>query len=217
MRKQLMIASALTVGGMALLGWLALERLPTGATLPVHWGLDGRPDRVESAARALFELPAVAFGLSLLMAALPSLEPLGRKLEGSLPLYGTAWATMLGALAVMQLAVAGPAFGWAVPAALPLVVVGIVLIALGDALPKSRPNFFVGIRTPWTITDPENWIATHRYASRIIAAVGLGIVVVALLPIDAEARGSLVDAAILVMTVTPVLYSYLFWRRSRRA
>lgn len=215
MRRRLIIVSVLTVAAMALVGWLALGRLPAGAQLPTHWGPDGRPDRFAAADIALFMPAAIAAAVALLMAALPAIEPMQHRMERSAGLYQAAWAGLLAVMAIMQVVVVAPAFGWSMPAATPLIAIGLLFVVIGNALPKSRPGFFVGIRTPWAMIDPENWIATHRYGSKIMTAAGLGIVSAALLPIDGEARGSLVTAAILVTVVTPVLYSYLIWRRTR--
>jgi len=90
-------------------------------------------------------------------------------------------------------------------------------VALGNVLPKSRPGFFVGIRTPWAIMDPDNWIATHRYGGRIMMGAGFGLVLVALLPMQSETRTSFVIALLLVMVATPILYSFFYWRRTHRA
>lgn len=208
-------ASVLVVATMAAIAAVALARLPAGATLPVHWNAAGEADGFAGAGSALFMPVALAAGLSALLAAIPRLEPMQEKLEGSAPLLRASWAGMLFVLALVELMVAGPAFGLQIPASALLVGVGLLLVLVGNALPQSRPGFFVGIRTPWTITDPDNWIATHRYASWFFIGAGALIVAVGVLPIDAEARSGLVIAALLVATVTPVLYSYLRWRRTR--
>lgn len=94
--------------------------------------------------------------------------------------------------------------------------IGALFAALGNVLPKSRPGFFVGIRTPWAIIDPDNWIATHRYGGRIMMASGLALILLALLPMQSEARGSFVVAILLMMITTPILYSFFYWRRTQR-
>ncbi|MES2422360.1 MAG: SdpI family protein [Pseudomonadota bacterium] len=215
--RDLMIASALTAATLAIVAAIALGRFPAGTQLPTHWGGNGLPDRFASVSKALFTPVALTVGLSLFMAALPSLEPLQDKLEQSAPLYRTAWAGLLGMMALFEALVAAPAFGFVFPPTTMLAGLGAFLVAIGNVLPKSRPGFFVGIRTPWAIVDPDNWIATHRYASRIMMAAGLAIIVLAALPMQGETRTAVFRALLLVMVATPVLYSFFYWRRTRRA
>jgi uncharacterized membrane protein len=50
--------------------------------------------------------------------------------------------------------------------------VGLLLAVIGNELGHVRPNYFVGIRTPWTLADPEVWRRTHRVGGRAFAALG---------------------------------------------
>ncbi|WP_380783255.1 SdpI family protein [Sphingomonas sp. R86520] len=214
--RNLMIASGLTAVGLAIVAAIALGRLPAGTQLPTHWGPDGLPDRFADADIALFMPVALTLVVSLSMAALPSLEPLQDKLEQSAPLYRTAWIGLLGIMILVETLVAAPAFGIVLPATTMLAGMGVFLAALGNVLPKSRPGFFVGIRTPWAIIDPDNWIATHRYGGRIMMASGLALIVLAALPMQSETRASFVIALLLTTVATPILYSFFYWRRTRR-
>jgi len=213
--RPLILASALVAGGMALVSAIALSKLPPGTMLPTHWNAAGEADRFAEAGHALFMPVVLTIGVSAMMAALPRIEPLQTNLEGSAPLFRAAWAGLLGLFIGVEAMVAGPAFGWTPPGSLILVGLGIFLIAIGNMLPKSRPGFFVGIRTPWAIMDTDNWIATHRFGGWLFAGTGLGIVIVALLPIGAEQRGGIVTTALLSAALTPVVFSYLRWRVTR--
>ena len=213
--RGMMAASALVTGAMASVAVVAAQRLPAGAQLATHWGPDGQADRFADAGTALAMPIVVTLALSLMMAALPSIEPLQDRLSQSAPLYRSAWGGLLALMFFAELMVAAPAFGIAPPAAAMLVAVGLLQVVIGNALPKSRPGFFVGIRTPWTLTDPENWIATHRLASRLMIAAGLIVVVLALAPIAGDRRAPLVMATVLAAALVPVGYSFVYWRRHR--
>jgi uncharacterized membrane protein len=211
---ELKIASAATVAGLAAMAGLALTRLPPGTQLPVHWNAGGAPDRFADAGHALFTPVAVTAGLALLMAALPRLEPMQHRLDRSAPLFRTAWAGLLALMAVVELAVAAPAFDLPVTPALVPAAMGLFLVALGNMLPKSRPGFFVGIRTPWTLTDPDNWVATHRFGARCFIAGGFTVTAAALFPIDPHLRSRVIAAALAIAVVPPVIYSWWHWRRA---
>ncbi len=214
--RNLVIASILTTAALAVVAAVALGRVPADTQLPTHWGPDGLADRFADAGTALFMPVALTIAISLLMAALPSLEPLQDKLEQSAPLYRTAWAGLLGIMALTEALIAAPALGATLPATTMLAGMGAFLAMLGNVLPKSRPGFYVGIRTPWAIIDPDNWIATHRYGGRIMMASGLALILLAIVPMQSEARGSFVVAIFLVMIATPILYSFFYWRRTQR-
>ncbi|WP_230482726.1 SdpI family protein [Sphingomonas sp. Leaf21] len=213
--RPLILASALVAGGMALVSALALSRLPPGTMLPTHWNAAGQADHYAGAAHALFMPVILTIVTSAMMATLPRIEPLQSNLEGSAPLLRAAWAGILALFVGIEAMVAGPAFGWTPPGSMLLVGLGFFLIAIGNTLPKSRPGFFVGIRTPWTITDTDNWIATHRFGGWLFAGTGLAIVVVAILPMDTGARGGIVTTALLSAALTPVVFSYFRWRATR--
>ncbi|WP_343526125.1 SdpI family protein [Sphingomonas sp.] len=209
------MASALVALGLAVVAALALSRLPPGTTLPTHWNAAGQPDRFATAAHALFMPVVLTVIVSAVMAALPRIEPLQRDMAGSAPLLRTAWAGMLALFIGVEAVVAGPAFGWTPPGNLLLIGLGLFLIAIGNTLPKSRPGFFVGIRTPWTISDTDNWIATHRFGAWMFAGAGLGIVIVALLPIGDDSKTRLVLTALLGASLVPIIFSYVHWRMRR--
>ena len=210
------VASVIVAAGLAVVAGVAIGRLPADTQLPVHWGPDGAADRFADAGYALFMPVALTVLLSLAMAAMPHAEPLQDRLDQSAPLFRTAWSGLLGIMVLVEGVVAAPAFGWTPPAATVLVGVGALFVLIGNMLPKSRPGFFVGIRTPWAIMDADNWIATHRYGGRLMMGGGLAIVLVALLPIGSSARSSFVIAILGVTILTPFLYSYLYWRRTAR-
>lgn len=209
----LIVMSWVTVAFLAAIATIALALLPEGTRLPVHWNLAGEADRHAGAAFALFAPVAMCAGLSLVFAVLPRIEPLQNRMEGSAALYRVTWIALLAVMVMVQLLVAAPAFGWTIPMTLPFVAVGLLLIVIGNVLPKSRPGFFVGIRTPWALLDTDNWIATHRLGAWTMMAGGAALLLVGLLPLTPAARGALVVGALLVSTVPPVFYSWLLWHR----
>jgi len=153
--------------------------------------------------------------ICLFFAAVPAIEPMQDRLEKSAPLLRTAWTGTLALLTLAQAMVAAPLLHLAPSPRLVLVGTGLLIMAIGNALPKSRPGFFVGIRTPWAILDVDNWIATHRFGARTMVAGGALAVVLNMLPLPAvwQSMGTL--ATIIAGALAPMAYSYLYWRRGR--
>ena len=212
--RPLIVVSLAVICLLAVIAIVALTRLPAGSRLPVHWNAAGEADRFADAGYALFIPVVLSAGLSALFAILPRIEPLQDRMSGSAALLDACWTGLLALMLLVQLTVAAPAFGLVLPSTLILAGLGILLIAIGNALPKSRPGFFVGIRTLWALINTDNWIATHRLGSRTTMAAGAIVVAVAVFPIGSQARAVAVWLALAVMVVPPIVYSWWLWRRN---
>ena len=88
----------------------------------------------------------------------------------------------------------------------------LLIALLGNVLGKVRRNFFVGIRTPWTIANERVWNATHRFAAKTFFAGGL----LGLLAVILHAPFWLPMTAILVAALVPAVYSLIFYKQLER-
>ncbi len=154
-----------------LLVLLALhDRLP--ARVPIHWNLDGQVDRWASGLPALLLGPLLSLGLVALLRVLPSFDPKLRTLTetGRMPM--ALQATRLGLVVLFDVIFAlqlSTAYGYHLSAALILDSALLILFALlGNFLGNLKPNYFFGIRTPWTLESAETWRATHRLGGRLM-------------------------------------------------
>jgi uncharacterized membrane protein len=87
--------------------------------------------------------------------------------------------------------------------------VGVLMAVLGNFMGKFRKNFFIGIRTPWTLASDEVWLRTHRLAGKLMVAGGA---VVVLTSFSKELIGVAI-AAILIASFAPLVYSYVIYKR----
>lgn len=213
---RLVMLSLVVLAAMTALAFYAAGRLPPGSELPTHWNAAGEVDATMPALQALLIFPGMGLALTVIFALLPRLEPLQDKLEASAPLLRTAWVGALLLLAFVQGMIAAPAFGLAVEGHYVLLPIGLLFVALGNMLPKSRPGFFVGIRTPWTITDTDIWIATHRLGGKLMMLAGLVLAVFPFVSLPAEMRAGLGVATIGLAVIVPVVYSWWLWHRKKR-
>ncbi|MCR9127940.1 MAG: SdpI family protein [Alphaproteobacteria bacterium] len=211
-----LIASAAFIAVMAGLsawGWLAT---PAGAEFPVHWNAAGEPDRYGGKLEAFALLPGLAILMSVIFAAAPLIDPRGRNLAQSGSVLLTVWIGTLGVLAAGQAALTLVAVGVIAPEGelaprLVLLAVCALLVVLGNALGKARPNWFVGVRTPWTLSSDKAWDVTHRWAGRGFVASGL-IGGAALLLAPVPAGLAVFFALIAVTAVGSIALSFLVWR-----
>jgi uncharacterized membrane protein len=211
------LVSVLWVLVLAGLSWWAAHTLPPGAQLPMHWNAAGEVDRYGDKSTALMMAPLMAAVVSLVFVGIAGAEPRQDNLARSRSLFRVLWIGVLGLSGIIELSVLAKAFHWPIDA-LPLMIgaMGLFFVAMGNLLSKSRPMYFVGIRTPWTLADPEIWVATHRIGGKTTMIAGLIWLACALGGrVNAFTMPSLV-LVMIVATLIPVVYSYISWRRLPR-
>jgi uncharacterized membrane protein len=214
--KGLLIASLILTAAMAGFAFYAAGQVPPGTELPVHWNAAGEVNGTLPALAALLLPPAMVLITAAVFALIPRIEPLQDRLEGSAEVLRVTWFGFLMIGIMFQLSVAAPAFGYRTPLALPVLAVGLLFLMIGNVLPKSRPGFFIGIRTPWAILDTDNWIATHRLGGKLMMISGAAITLSALLPLPRDPRAAIMIGSIALMAVPPFVYSWWLWRRKMK-
>ena len=213
--KRPLIASLALAAAMTVFAVVTAARLPADAVLPTHWNASGEPDAFSPALWALLFPAILAAGTALGFALIPRIEPLQDKLEGSAPLLRASWIGIMLLFVIIQGTIGLPAYGIDVSVDAIMIGVGLMLVMMGNALPKSRPGFFVGIRTPWAILDADNWIATHRLGGKLMMLAGLAIIVVSVLPLRAETVGIIVLVSVFSAALIPFAYSWWLWQSGK--
>ncbi len=155
-------------------------RLPD--PLAVHWGLAGAADGFAPRNWGAWLLPAVLTVLAgLLLGLAPLLEPWPHNLRRFRGAYAGVALGVLVLLALVQGWMLAWNLGWRGDVRRFLAVLFVFLNAgVAWALPRARPNWFFGIRTPWTLSSPRVWHETHRAAAGVFglaAALSLAAVV----------------------------------------
>lgn len=179
--------------------------------VPVHWNAAGEIDRYGSKAFGLLFPPLLGVGLYLVFLFAPLVDP-GRANYASFPdtylvIRTAVLATIAFFYGVTCLSARGVAVSMQVVAPL---AVGMLFVVFGSVMGKIRPNWFVGIRTPWTISSKVAWVRTHRLGGWLFIALGLVFVANALFG-GAWAAHWLVGG-VLGMVVVLFVYSYFAWR-----
>jgi len=90
------------------------------------------------------------------------------------------------------------------------------MVILGNLLPKTRPNFSFGIRTPWTLSNDNVWERTHRLGGPLLMLAGLIGLAGAFLAQGIWLAFALAGPAMAAVLIS-VVYSYLAWRRETGA
>jgi len=211
-----LVNGALVLFMLAAGAW-TLTRIPPGHVVPIHFGLDGRPNGWAPAGVGLFIPPAVGALMCALMFLLPKITPRGANLDRSGSAYGTIWVASTAVLALGQCLVVASTLGYRVDlrGAVP-VIVGVLFIVIGNVLPKLRWNYVVGIRTPWTLADERVWDKTHRFGGWV-TVLGGGVLLISAALWPHAPKPGLVAGVIGLTATLMVGKSYLLWREQQRA
>ncbi len=210
----LVVVLAVLSAGVTLVVWAnRADWLPE--QVPVHWGLKGTADGFvprEQAFWWLMIVPLLLAGWAVLAALLPWLSPVHFKVQPFRSTYdyivgliGLLFAYLGGVILSAQV-------GWITGDNLPRWLVGgmlLIFALLGNVLGKVKRNFWVGVRTPWTLASDVVWDRTHRLAAWLFVAgglVGVLMVLVGLHPLIAF-------APFVVAALFPVFYSLWLYKR----
>lgn len=189
----------------------AFPRLPDQSA--VHWGTDGTADGSASPRFLALYWPILATGIYLLLLYLPLLDPKRSNYVAFGRVYGIIRQAVPALLLLLHLAQLANALGASVS---PLTVIFLATTALffgfGLAMGQIRPNYFIGIRTPWTLESEEVWTKTHQFAGRLWVVLSLlQALLVLLMPAHLGFWTWL--AVVLVMVAVPAVYSYRAYRQ----
>jgi uncharacterized membrane protein len=177
--------------------------------IPVHWDAHGHVNGWGPKWSLFLLAPGGMIVMVLLFAAIPWLSPKQFEVESFRATYLYIMIMIVSMMAYAQILIVLAALG--VPFDMTRAVEGCVclLIALlGNVMGKVRRNFFVGIRTPWTLTNERVWNATHRLGAKTLFAGGLA----GLLAVILKAPFWLPLAAIAISALIPVTYSLVFYK-----
>jgi len=203
----------LVIAAMAIaLSVWAYQSLPP--TVATHWNLRGEPDGFSGRLMAVLIGPLVILFLTLFFNVLPRFDP---RRQNYAKFLGTYWLFANAVIAFMLIAhvlVLATGLGYSVKIdRLMPISIGVLLIFLGNYLTRIEPNWFIGIRTPWTLSSDTVWRKTHRTGGFVMVLAGLAVAATAFLP--HAMLLPLVIAALVVAVGTPLVQSYILWKREQ--
>jgi uncharacterized membrane protein len=191
------------------------DRLPE--KVPIHWNFEGRADgwvSKEQTFMVYYLSPTIMAGvIGLTLFVLPWISPRNFAVESFRRTYDYVIFLIAALFVFLHAAILTGEFQerlfgvrW--------VLAGIFLFfaLIGNVLGKVKPNFWMGVRTPWTLADPRVWDRTHRVAAWTFVTVGVAGAVGALVGLHPVACFVLLIAGAL----WPVLYSLVLYKRLER-
>lgn len=193
--------------GVTLVTLFVYPQLPD--PMPTHWNAAGQPDGYSSRVVGAWLLPGMTLLIYGLLLALPRMDPRRSNVERFQTTYALLRAGIILFMSFMQLIILYVAITGQddlITLMIPLGV-GLLFILIGNYLPRVRSNWFLGIRTPWTLSSERVWRETHRVGGRLFMLAGLLMLLTPLVP--AAWRLWIILVVVLMGSLLPIAYS--FW------
>ena len=182
-------------------------------TIPTHFGPSGEPDGWGSKYTVLL-YPAITILVAVLAVPMMRLDPKEEnygRFEKYYYNFFFGFSLFFFAMEVINIVIA---MGIDVNmGTIMSIAVGVLMIFLGNMLPKIKQNFYFGIKTAWTLADEENWFKTHRLAGKTFVLGGIVMAIGGFVP--GEGKIWILCAVILVMGVVPLIYSAVLHLKKR--
>jgi uncharacterized membrane protein len=177
--------------------------------LPVHWNFKGVPNSFMDKSAAAFLLPGIMLIVFVMRILLPKIDPRKdnyQRFEGA---YYWIMNGILLFLFLFQAVQITSGIGLINPKYVIPELVGLLFIFIGNLSPKFKPNYFVGIRTPWTLANEDVWKKTHRFGGKVFVVSGLFMLFIPVIP--AAIQATYVIVIIVVCLALILLSSYYFF------
>ncbi len=194
------------VAAMFVAGALAYSHLPE--VVPTHWDFEGQPNGWSPKWFGVWLIPGLSLLFLVLFQVLSRLDPKRQNYENFKKPWAVIQTSILAMLAYMYAVTMGVTFYPAYNAMVGRLVVlgiGLLFVVLGNYMGKVRQNYFIGLRTPWTLNDPEVWQKSQRISGWAFVLCGLVAVIESLVWM---AVPYVFFGAIALTVIVPVAYSY---------
>ncbi|MEH7606834.1 SdpI family protein [Priestia megaterium] len=196
---------------LTLVAWLiALPHLP--ATMPIHWGANGEADGFATKINAMILTVGIMVLIYFIIAFVPRIDPRKENYKYFSKTYNILLNAVLLLFFFVNMSTILQGLGYNVPMSyIAPIMAGLVFIIIGNYLQRVRSNYFMGIRTPWTLSNETVWKKTHRLSGKIFFIGGLLILISAFLP-DGY-KSVIMWGSIVLCVAVPYLYSYLAYKK----
>lgn len=179
--------------------------------MPTHWNTSGQVDGWSPKPVGAFLMPLLMIWIAALFVALPRISPRDFPVDEQSRGYRAVGLSLMAFLLCIHVVALLVARGAKIDMAIVMsLLIGALFVILGNYMTKMTRNFFIGIRTPWTLADEDVWYRTHRLGGRVFMAAGIALMIV---PVAGAAQHVAFIAIALTAAAIPTIYSYVIYRR----
>ena len=168
--KKLILFTSILILLPSLVGCVFWNQLPE--EIPTHFNLLGQADGYNHKMSAIFGLPTLMLLMHWLLLFLMIKDPKSSNISSKIQVLIYWIIPFVSCLSMIS--IYGASLGYSmISGILAQIFMGVIMIVIGNYLPKTRRNYIIGIRLPWTLENDENWSKTHRLAGKIWVLGGL--------------------------------------------
>jgi uncharacterized membrane protein len=183
-------------------------------TVASHWNFNGEVDGWSSKAFGAFFIPILLLLIYLLMIIMPYFDPKKERYADFSKPYSIFRMMIITILGLIYFVTGFYNLGYAINVGvITAASIGLMMIIIGNYLGKIKKNWFVGVRTPWTLSSENVWNKTHRLSGKMFMLWGLTIIIAPWLPPILGA--TLFIAGIILVLAGSTLYSYILFKKEK--
>ncbi len=183
--------------------------------VPSHWGVSGQVDGWSSPFTAAFFMPIMIAAIYFLLLFVPELDPKRDRYQEFGRVYHIFKNTIIGFMVALYFLVGLNGIGHDLPiGALVPAMVGVLFILIGNYMSKLRLNWFIGARTPWTLSSENVWNKTNRLSGKLFVLGGLLMLAETVIPVSW--RMPVLIFIVLVVALVPIIYSYFAYAKEEK-
>ncbi|MBL8101606.1 MAG: SdpI family protein [Anaerolineales bacterium] len=206
----------LTLIAVALIAGLALwNQLPE--QMASHWNANDQVDGTMPKFWGVWMMPLITLGMFALFLVVPNIDPL----KANIAQFRETFNVFIALIAAFMLYIHALTLVWSLGyqdfkmSAAMLPFMGILFIAIGFLLRKAKRNFFIGIRTPWTLSSDTVWDKTHQLGSVLFMLSGAFAILGGFF--GGMIAFWLMFVPLIGSTIFLVIYSYIVYRQETHA
>lgn len=190
--------------------------------VPIHWNIKGKPDNFASKDIGLFLLPLINTGLYFFLLIIPKIDPNSEQVQQSMRSFQwIRFGTHALLASIMGWTAISIVDSMALKPDLIFAIIALFLAFLGRVMAHVKQNYFVGVRTPWTLSNEKVWEDTHRMTSPLWFYSGIGMAllmsIVSMMGLGPEIQLALFLVWIGIIVIIPIVYSYIRFREEKKS
>jgi uncharacterized membrane protein len=181
-----------------------------------HWDVNDQVNGTMPKFWGVFMMPLVTLGMMVLFLVVPNIDPL----KANIAQFRETFNVFIVLIIAFMLYVHGLTLVWSLGftnfkmSAAMLPFMGVLFIAIGYMLKKAKRNFFIGIRTPWTLSSDTVWDKTNQLGSVLFMLSGAFAIVGGFF--GGMTAFWLMFVPLIGSTLFPLIYSYVLYRRETK-
>ena len=180
-----------------------------------HWNFQGQVDGYSSRGFGAFFFVGLLVFIYVLFLVLPYFDPKKERYAEFAKVYGLFRNLILTVMAIIYLMTGVYNLGYPINMGITTAfIIGLMMIAIGNYMGKIKKNWFLGIRTPWTLSSEDVWNKTHRVGGWLFMLFGACIIIAPWLP-ETIGTAIFIGGAV-VMVLGTFVYSYLLYRQEQK-